>query len=310
MCVLLDKIRLTQETITNKIGRCQFQSSGQSRLFVAKGHRQVLLRIMESRYYEDKESKGKMGHSWNDISERDFIKEKSSVDFYVFLTHIASGDRYVVVPSVDLEKLVIQKSTGQNRIYRFYFHFIGNEVLETRDAIIQYSKYLDSWEPLRNSLDSTEIIKPTKSDAKDEKKIVERPPEQSPNIDAIIDGSNVAFDNVPRGQPARYRNIILTLEHFKKKSFNCRVIVDASLRWRIDDQESFNKALDEKRVHQAPSGIPADQYILKLALLHPTSKIISNDDFRIWLDKDQFKLIKRDRLSKFKIDGEFIDFSN
>lgn len=128
-------------------------------------------------------------------------------------------------------------------------------------------------------------------------------------IDVIVDGSNVAYDNVPKGQPPRFCNILMTLDFYQRKKLNCRVIVDAALRWKIDNRDEFCKAIDEKLIYQAPPGVRADEYILKLALSHPKSKIVSNDEFRDWLENVNFKEIKRERLIKFKINGEFIEFS-
>ncbi len=141
-----------------------------------------------------------------------------------------------------------------------------------------------------------------------------RPTENA--IDIIIDGNNVAFDNVPKGQPPRFRNLELSLMYYVKKNLHVRVVVDASLRHEIDDKKVFNQALDQKFITQSPAGVQADEYILKLALVHPQSKIVSNDNFENWRNRDDHEyeeikkdvLSRRDRFIKFKINGEFIEF--
>jgi hypothetical protein len=137
-------------------------------------------------------------------------------------------------------------------------------------------------------------------------------------IDVIIDGNNVAFDNVPKGESPRCKNIELALEYYAKQDMVARVIVDASLRHMIDEKNLLKKALDNMLIAQSPAGVQADEYILKLALIHPESKIVSNDTFDDWIknDKKEFERIKKEvlskkeRLIKFKINGQFIEFKN
>ncbi len=140
---------------------------------------------------------------------------------------------------------------------------------------------------------------------------------KSIQIDIIIDGSNVAFDNVPKGESPRFQNIMLAVDYYKQKNLQTKIIVDASLRHKIDEKEAFNEALDSKLIRQAPSGVQADEYILKLALAHPNSKIVSNDDFDNWRQNKigkEYENIKQEvlekpqRLIKFKINGKFIEF--
>lgn len=131
---------LTKQAILENIKGVQFHSYKRLGLNVIKGNREVSLQIRESRYYPDHWSKDMVGHGWHDISEGDFLRDKRLVDFYVFLTHVqthnSEEDRFVVVPSKDLEQLVKTKDTGQNSIYRFYFHFEGDKVYEIRDGVI------------------------------------------------------------------------------------------------------------------------------------------------------------------------------
>jgi hypothetical protein len=147
---------LTKQAILDNIRGVQFHSYKRLGLNVLKGNNEVSLQVRESRYYPDRVSKDKVGHGWNDISESDFLRDKDVVDFYVFLTHVPSRNceenQFVVVPSGDLEQLIKCKDTGQNSIYRFYFHFEGDKVFEIRDAVIDYSKYLNNWSLIVHAL--------------------------------------------------------------------------------------------------------------------------------------------------------------
>jgi hypothetical protein len=137
-------------------------------------------------------------------------------------------------------------------------------------------------------------------------------------IDVIIDGTNVAFDNVPKGESPRCENLELALNYYTKQNLTVRVIVDASLRHKIDEKHILENALDSMIVAQSPAGVQADEYILKLALLHPESKIVSNDTFDNWAkserrDLEDVKknvLSKKERFIRFKINGQFIEFKN
>lgn len=132
------------------------------------------------------------------------------------------------------------------------------------------------------------------------------------SVEVLIDGSNVAFDNVPKDDSPRLQNILLALDYYKGKNLDCRVIVDASFRWKIDDKEAFQKALDDKLFYQSPSGVSADEYILRLASFYSDAMIVSNDDFKSWRTKSiaviQRVLDQRERFVKFKINGGFIEF--
>ena len=147
---------LTKQAILENIKGVQFHAYKRLGLNVIKGNSEVSLQIRESRYYPDHESKGKIGHGWHDISESDFLRDKRLVNFYVFLTHVPTRngdeDQFVVVPSKDLELLTKTKDIGQNSIYRFYFHFEKDKVFEIRDAVIDYSKYLNNWSLIAQAL--------------------------------------------------------------------------------------------------------------------------------------------------------------
>lgn len=75
------------------------------------------------------------------------------MDFYVFLTYLPSENKFVIIPTKNLEKLIKNKPSGQNEIYRFYFHFEGKEVTEIRDGITDYSEYLNRWDLIKNALE-------------------------------------------------------------------------------------------------------------------------------------------------------------
>ncbi len=96
----------------------------------------------------------------------------------------------------------------------------------------------------------------------------------------IVDGSNVAFHRIGKGK-GRIRNILVVMKTLEKKGFDVKVVVDASLRYRIDNPSMLERLIRDGRIIQAPPGTPADYFILKLAE-DLNAVIVSNDMYRDW----------------------------
>ncbi len=94
----------------------------------------------------------------------------------------------------------------------------------------------------------------------------------------IVDGSNVALH---RSRKGKVRNIKLVIKALEKKGFKVRVIVDASLRYRVDKPSELEELIKQGKVIQAPPGTPADYFILKLAE-DLNAIVVSNDMYREW----------------------------
>ncbi len=151
----MEGIELTKEALSKKVPAVRFHKYKRIGLNVIKGRKEVSLQVRESRYHEYHESKGKLGHSWHEIKERDFLRDKHLVNFYVFLTHLTDEETpFLIMPSKDLERLIQHKPIGQKGIYRFYFHINGKEVTECRNELTDYSQYLNRWDLIKSALDS------------------------------------------------------------------------------------------------------------------------------------------------------------
>ena len=97
---------------------------------------------------------------------------------------------------------------------------------------------------------------------------------------AIVDGSNVAFHRVGKGK-GRIKNIKVIIKTLEKKGFDVKVVIDASLRHRIDKPSELERLIREGKIIQAPPGSPADYFILKMAE-DLNAIIVSNDMYRDW----------------------------
>jgi len=139
-------------------------------LLVVKGQKHVGIQVKESRYHRSRTwPSGHFGHSWHQVPEKKFLRDKDKVDFYVFVTYVDVPighkmdfqNRFVVVPGAELEKRMKIKDPGKNEMYSFCFHFEGEEVWDKgvtvglENELTNYSEYLDAWHLIRQALEST-----------------------------------------------------------------------------------------------------------------------------------------------------------
>jgi hypothetical protein len=134
-------------------------------LLVMKESSHISIQVKESRYFTEKGRKGVKGSSWHQIHKRKFQRDRNKVNFYVFLTYlprfgehklVSFENKFVVVPTKDLEKLIENKPSGEKEIYSFYFNFDGKKVVENRNEVTDYSEYLDRWDLINNALERQE----------------------------------------------------------------------------------------------------------------------------------------------------------
>ena len=135
-------------------------------LLAVKGAKHVGIQVKESRYFFRKRRSGHvLGHSWHQVKRAKFLKGK--VDFYVFLTYVPVvgehkishfDNKFLIVPSSELEKRMAVKDAGKRQIYGFYFRFEGEKVWDERVAVTlqnpltDYSEFLDAWELIGKAL--------------------------------------------------------------------------------------------------------------------------------------------------------------
>ena len=101
----------------------------------------------------------------------------------------------------------------------------------------------------------------------------------------LVDGSNVAFFHPTFKQFARYENLHLIIKYLtdikKKFPINFQILVDASLRHKIDNKKALEVLIKKVKIIQCPSKREADFFFLTFFQRHKGNVlIISNDDFR------------------------------
>jgi hypothetical protein len=129
-------------------------------LLAVKGAKHVGIQLKESRYFFRRG-----GHSWHQVKRAKFLK--GIVDFYVFLTYLPVlgehkvsrfDNKFLIVPSSELEKRMAVKNAGKRQIYSFYFHFEGAKVWDERvtvkagNPLTDYSEFSDAWNLIGKAL--------------------------------------------------------------------------------------------------------------------------------------------------------------
>nr|MDO8117006.1 hypothetical protein [Candidatus Sigynarchaeota archaeon] len=104
-------------------------------------------------------------------------------------------------------------------------------------------------------------------------------------INSIVDGSNVAFfRRNPSGKPMM-QNLLMMMEYLEKKKltlrFSYEIIVDASLKYQIDDKATLSEEIKKGKILECPSRMKADTFIMEYYNADPkTTIIISNDNYK------------------------------
>jgi len=126
------------------------------------------------------------------------------------------------------------------------------------------------------------------------------------DLPIVIDGSNVAFENVLNDQKAKFSNLV-SLEQFMKKNdvIEFLVLCDKSLHYKIDETKKYDDLISrDHRYHETPCGTQADHFILQHAF-KTNGFIISNDNFRDFYSAYERKWIIKHRISFCIINNEF-----
>jgi len=90
------------------------------------------------------------------------LRDKEKVDFYIFLTYLPRfgehrlstfEQKFIIVPTSELEKRIQIKKAGNRGVFFFCFNFEGKKVVEKRDAVTNYSDYLNRWDLIEHALE-------------------------------------------------------------------------------------------------------------------------------------------------------------
>ena len=117
----------------------------------------------------------------------------------------------------------------------------------------------------------------------------------------VIDGANVAYEEKSAGGKPRLSNLLKVKREMEERGFDTVIIVDASLKYEIDDQTQMETLIESQHIRQVPAGTDADYFILEIANEHD-ARIVTNDRYRDY--QGRYPWIEDRRLPYMIVKGE------
>jgi hypothetical protein len=119
----------------------------------------------------------------------------------------------------------------------------------------------------------------------------------------VIDGANVAYEERSAGGKPKLSNLLKVRRELEERGFEPVIIVDASLKYDIDDQEQLETLIQSQQVRQVPAGTDADFFIIQFA--HELDALmVTNDRYRDYADR--YPWIPERRLPYMIVKGEVV----
>lgn len=116
----------------------------------------------------------------------------------------------------------------------------------------------------------------------------------------VVDGSNVAFEEFSKGGTPKVSNLVAVRKHLEERGFHPMILVDASLKHKVDDPDQLDALIVSERIHQVPAGTDADYWVLETAL-RIDGLVVSNDRFTPY--QDAYPWIEERRIPFMIIEG-------
>ena len=119
----------------------------------------------------------------------------------------------------------------------------------------------------------------------------------------IVDGSNIAWETPKNSKTADLENLKMAHKSLKESGFkNIQIVVDASLRYRVGNVDSFDELAKNKFFKVLPAKVDADLFILRLSE-KSGAFILSNDLFKEF--REEFAWIDKKRIPFSILDNSF-----
>jgi len=119
----------------------------------------------------------------------------------------------------------------------------------------------------------------------------------------VIDGANVAYEERSAGGKPKLSNLLKVRRELEERGFDSVIIVDASLKYDIDDQEQLETLIQSQQVRQVPAGTDADFFIIQFA--HELDALmVTNDRYKDY--SDRYPWITERRLPYMIVKGEVV----
>ena len=119
----------------------------------------------------------------------------------------------------------------------------------------------------------------------------------------VIDGANVAYEERSAGGKPKLSNLLKVRREMEERGQEAVIIVDASLKYDIDDQTQMAALIESQHIRQVPAGTDADYFIIQFA--HELDAlIVTNDRYKDYAE--QYPWITERRLPYMIVMGEVV----
>ncbi|HEY0170002.1 MAG TPA: hypothetical protein VGB98_03045 [Pyrinomonadaceae bacterium] len=119
----------------------------------------------------------------------------------------------------------------------------------------------------------------------------------------VIDGANVAYEERSAGGKPKFSNLLKVRRELEERGFEPVILVDASLKYDIDDQEQLENLIRSQQVRQVPAGTDADFFIIQFSQ-ELDALIVTNDRYKDYAD--QYPWVNERRLPYMIVKGEVV----
>ena len=119
----------------------------------------------------------------------------------------------------------------------------------------------------------------------------------------VIDGANVAYEERSAGGKPKFSNLLKVRSELEEKGFEPVILVDASLKYDIDDQQQLENLIRSQQVRQVPAGTDADYFIIQFAQ-ELDALIVTNDRYKDYAQ--QYPWVHDRRLPYMIVKGEVV----
>ena len=119
----------------------------------------------------------------------------------------------------------------------------------------------------------------------------------------VIDGANVAYEERSAGGKPKLSNLLKVRREMEERGFEAVILVDASLKYDIDDPEQLEALIRAQHVRQVPAGTDADYFIIQFAD-QLDAVVVTNDRYRDYAE--QYPWIPERRLPYMIVKGEVV----
>ena len=119
----------------------------------------------------------------------------------------------------------------------------------------------------------------------------------------VIDGANVAYEERSAGGKPKLSNLLKVRRELEERGFEAVILVDASLKYDIDDQEQLETLIQSQQIRQVPAGTDADFFIIQFAD-QLDALMVTNDRYKDYADR--YPWVPERRLPYMIVKGEVV----